>query len=47
MYVTKCNLGLEFMWKLDVVMGSYGLKKLRGEGRPMCSREKDQSDMTP
>ncbi len=28
-YVTKCNLGLGFLWKLDVVMGSYGLKKLR------------------
>jgi len=25
----KCNLGLGFMWKLDVVMGSYGLKILR------------------
>jgi sterol desaturase/sphingolipid hydroxylase (fatty acid hydroxylase superfamily) len=28
-YVTKCNLGLGFLWKLDAVLGSYGLKKLR------------------
>jgi hypothetical protein len=35
------------MWKLDVVLGSYGLKKLREEGRPVGSRKKDQSDMTP
>ncbi len=35
------------MWKLDVVLGSYGPKKLRGEGRPVGSREKDHSDMTP
>jgi hypothetical protein len=28
-HVTKCNIGLGFLWKFDVVMGSYGLKKLR------------------
>ncbi len=31
-YVTKCNMGLGFLWKFDVVIGLYGLKKLRGEG---------------
>jgi hypothetical protein len=46
-YVTKCNLGLGFLWKLDVVMGLYGLKKLKGERRPMRSRKKNQSDLTP
>jgi hypothetical protein len=39
-YVTKCNLGLGFLWKLDVVLGLYGLKKLRGEGRSMGSRKR-------
>jgi len=28
-YVKKCNMGLGFLWKLDVVLGSYGLKTLR------------------
>ncbi len=40
-YVTKCNLGLQFLWKFNVVMGLCGLKKLRGKGRPMGSRERD------
>jgi hypothetical protein len=30
-YVTKCNLGLGFLWKLDVVLGSYGLKEIEKE----------------
>jgi hypothetical protein len=34
-------MGLGFLRKLDVVLGSYGLKKLRGKGRPVGSREKD------
>jgi len=46
-YVTKYNLGLGFLWKLDVALGSYGLKKLRGEGRLLGSRKRDQSDLTP
>jgi hypothetical protein len=29
-YVTKCNLGLGFLWKFNVVMGLCGLKKLGG-----------------
>jgi hypothetical protein len=33
-------MGFGFLWKLDVVLGLYGLKKLRGEGRPMGSRER-------
>jgi len=28
-YVTKCKQEFGFLWKSDVVMGSYGLKKLR------------------
>jgi hypothetical protein len=28
-YVKNCNLGLGFLWKLDVVLGSYGLKTLK------------------
>jgi len=28
------------MWKLDVVLDLYGLKKLRGEERPVGSRER-------
>ncbi len=40
-YVTKCNMGLGFLWKLDVVLGSYGLKRLRGEGRLRGSRERE------
>jgi hypothetical protein len=28
-YVTKCNLGIGFLWKFDEVIGSYGLKKLK------------------
>jgi hypothetical protein len=39
-YVTKCNLGLGFLWKFNVVLGLCGLKKLRKEGRPMGSRER-------
>jgi hypothetical protein len=46
-YITKCNLGLGFMWKLDVVLDLYGLKKLRGEKRQMGSKERDQNDLTP
>ncbi len=30
-YVTKCKQELEFLWKSNVVMGSYGLKNLRGK----------------
>ncbi len=39
-YVTKCNLGLGFLWKFNVVLGLCGLKKLKREGRSMGSREK-------
>jgi hypothetical protein len=39
-YVTKCNLGFGFLWKFNVVMGWYGLKKLRGEGRLVNSKER-------
>jgi hypothetical protein len=39
-YVTKCNLGLGFLWKFNVVLGLRGLKRLRREGRTMGSREK-------
>ncbi len=35
------------MWKLDVVLDLYGLKKLRGEKRQMGSKERDQNDLTP
>jgi hypothetical protein len=45
--MTKCNLGLGFLWKFNVVMGLYGLKNLRGEGRLVGSRERYQSDLTP
>jgi hypothetical protein len=31
-------MGLGFLWKLDVVIGLYGLKKLKGEERPVGSR---------
>jgi hypothetical protein len=41
-YVTKCNLELGFLWKLDVVMGLYGLKKLKGKGRPIGSKERSK-----
>jgi hypothetical protein len=40
-YITKSNLGLGFLWKLDVVLDLYDLKKLRGEERLVGSRESD------
>jgi hypothetical protein len=46
-YVTKCNLGLGFLWKFNVVLGLCGLKKLRGKGRSMGWREKNQNDLNP
>jgi hypothetical protein len=46
-YVTKCNMGLGFLWKFNVVLGLCGLKKLRREGRPLGSRERDQRVSTP
>ncbi len=46
-YVTKCNLRLGFMWKFNVVLSLYDLNKLKGEGRPVGSKEKDQNDLTP
>jgi len=36
-YVTKCNLGLGFLWNFNVFWGLCGLKKLRREGKPMGS----------
>jgi hypothetical protein len=30
-YVIKCNMGLGFFWKFNVVLGLYGLKKFRRE----------------
>jgi hypothetical protein len=39
-YIIKCNIRLEFLWKFNVVLNLYGLKKLRREGRPMGSRER-------
>jgi hypothetical protein len=35
------------MWKLDVVLGLYGLKKLKRKGRPIGSKEKNHNDLTP
>jgi hypothetical protein len=40
-------MGLGFLWKFNVVMGLYGLKKLRGEGRLMGSKERDYNDLAP
>ncbi len=40
-YVTKCNMGLGFFWKFNVVLSLCGLNKLRRKGRPMGSRERD------
>jgi hypothetical protein len=40
-YVTKCNLGLGFFWKFNVVMGLCGQKKLRSEKRPVGSRDRE------
>jgi hypothetical protein len=45
-YVTKCNLGLGFFWKFNVILGLCGLKKLRRERRPVGSKERYQRDLT-
>jgi hypothetical protein len=39
---TKCNMGLGFLWKFNVVLGLCGLKKLRRKGRPLGSRERSK-----
>jgi hypothetical protein len=38
---------LGFLWKFNVVLGLCGLKKLKREGRPMGSKERDKRDLTP
>jgi hypothetical protein len=46
-YVTKCNLGLGFLWKFNVVLGLCGLKKLRRENKASgLKRERDERDLT-
>jgi hypothetical protein len=38
----KCNLGFGFLWKLDVVLGSYGLNILRRTRKAIgLKREKE------
>ncbi len=41
------NMRLGFLWKFNVVLGLCGLKKLKREGRPMGSKERDKRDLTP
>jgi hypothetical protein len=38
---------LGFLWKFNVVLGLCGLKKLKREGSPMGSKERDKRDLTP
>jgi len=35
-------MGFGFLWKLDVNLDLYGLKKLRGEKKPVGSRERER-----